>query len=71
MKFIKLSSLMINTNYINKIIFKPNKYHIYVSNFNIDGMMLFSASSVVTLNNDEYEICAINTQMIIKGLLNG
>ena len=34
-RFIKLSTIVINTNYINKILINPNHYSIYLNNTNI------------------------------------
>jgi hypothetical protein len=59
-KFMKLTNLIINTNYIHSIVIKPNKYYInFVSNkfegssWSIGG---FGMGSIFT-HNSEIEVC--------------
>jgi len=40
-QFIKLTSMIINKNLITSVFVKPNKYHIYTIENNINGYMLF------------------------------
>jgi hypothetical protein len=56
-KFIKLTSLLINTQYINKIIVKPNIYHIYLLNHKINGNIIFSIGWI-TSQEEEIIICS-------------
>jgi len=45
-KFIKLTSLVINTSYISKIVINPNKYCIYMVKNEINGShTLFNAGA--------------------------
>ena len=57
MRFIKLTSMIINTNFITHIVTKPNKYHVYVINSNISGFLMFGSGGM-TMAGDEIEICA-------------
>jgi hypothetical protein len=59
-KFIKLTNLILNINYIQSIVIKPNKYYINVacnnfdgSNWNISGFGMGTISSY----NYEIELC--------------
>ena len=59
-KFIKLKNLIININYIQTILIKPNKYYIHVlsnkfdgSNWSITGFGMGTISSY----HSEIEIC--------------
>jgi len=42
-QFIKLTSMIINKNLITSVFIKPNKYHIYTIENNINGYMLFGS----------------------------
>jgi hypothetical protein len=42
-QFIKLKSMIINKNLITSVFIKPNKYHIYTIENNINGYMLFGS----------------------------
>ena len=42
-QFIKLTSMIINKNLITSVFIKPNKYHIYTVENNINGYMLFGS----------------------------
>jgi hypothetical protein len=42
-QFIKLTSMIINKNLITSIFIKPNKYHIYTVENNINGYMLLGS----------------------------
>lgn len=57
MRFIKLTSMIINTKYITHIVTKPNKYHIYMIPSNNSGFLMFGSGSIDTMG-DECEICA-------------
>jgi len=41
--FIKLTSMIINKNLITSVFIKPNKYHIYTVENNINGYTLFGS----------------------------
>jgi hypothetical protein len=56
MKFIKLSSHIINTNYIKTIVLKPDKYYINFVHNKIDGVFIFGGGVIDSIN-DELEIC--------------
>ncbi len=51
--FLRLSSVIINTKYIQKIIIKPDKYHIELMSNNISGGFGFFSS-----NDYEIKLCA-------------
>jgi len=42
-QFIKLTFMIINKNLITSVILKPNKYHIYTVENNINGYMIFGS----------------------------
>lgn len=42
-QFLKLTSVIINKNLITSVVIKPNKYHIYTVENNINGYMLFGS----------------------------
>jgi len=59
-KFIKLTNLIININYIHSIVIKPNTYYIKVmcntfdrSNWSIGGF----GSGTISSYNSEIEVC--------------
>ena len=61
-KFIKLTNILLNTNNINKILIKPNKYFIYIMNNEINGFMWivgrFWLGNISTYNtSSEIEVC--------------
>jgi hypothetical protein len=61
-RFIKLTNMLLNTNNINKILIKPNKYFIYVADKKFDGFVWLIGGSgmgnFTTCNNTtEIEIC--------------
>ena len=56
MKFIKLSSVIINTNNIKKITLQPNKYYIHFTHDKVDGWFIFGGGTVDSYT-DEIEIC--------------
>ena len=43
-QFIKLTFMIINKNLITSVFIKPNKYHIYTVENNINGWMLLGSS---------------------------
>ena len=55
-KFIKFSTLLINTSKIRTIEMTNNKYIITLSINKLDGFMLFT-NGYFTSINDKYEIC--------------
>ena len=42
-QFIKLKAMIINKNLITSVFIKPNKYHIYTVENNINGFMLLGS----------------------------
>jgi hypothetical protein len=44
-RFIKLTSISININYINNILIKQNKYHIYLASNKFDGIVAVFTNS--------------------------
>jgi len=42
-QFLKLTSMIINKNLITSVFIKPNKYHIYTVENNINGYILFGS----------------------------
>jgi len=58
-KFIKLTSMILNTRHINRIIVESNRYYIYINNINIDGFMLFG-SGFIDSYNQKITICQTN-----------
>ena len=59
-KFIKLSTTIINTKYINQILIRPNKYYIKLLNSKVDGFFMFGCGGLI-LDPKEFEICADKT----------
>jgi hypothetical protein len=56
-KFIKLTNLIININYIRSIVIKPNKYYINVASNNFDGSNWnISGFGMGTISSYNYEI---------------
>ena len=79
MRFIKLSTTIINTSHITKIVNRNNKYHIYMTNNYINGYMFLNFGSVSTEEN-LIEVCKVEdpidyvimrewTKMIDTGLV--
>ncbi len=61
-RFIKLTNMLLNTNNINKILIRPDKYFIYIISYKFDGFLWLIAGSGLgnfTSHNDttEIEIC--------------
>jgi len=59
-KFIKLTTLIINTNNIQSIFIKPNKYIIHIVSNKIDGSMWNIAGfgmGTISSYNYEIEVC--------------
>jgi hypothetical protein len=52
-RFIKLTNVIVNTNYIHEIIIKPNKY--YIMSKKLDGFELKFAGSGIGWINQQYE----------------
>ncbi len=42
-QFLKLTSMIINKKLITSVFIKPNKYHIYTVENNINGFMIFGS----------------------------
>lgn len=59
-KFLKLTNLIININYIHSIFIKPNKYYIHVVSNKFDGSNLCVAGfgyGNISSHNYEIEVC--------------
>ena len=59
-KFIKLKNLIININYIQTIVIKPNKYYINVMTNTFDGSNWSSpvfGVGTISSYNSEIEVC--------------
>jgi hypothetical protein len=56
-QFIKLTSLIINKNYIKAIEIHPNKYNIYMMENNINGTLLLGSGGF-TSDEHKIEVCA-------------
>jgi len=59
-KFLKLTNLIINVNYIHSIFIKPNKYNIYIVSNKIDGLNFSIAGfgiGNISSHNYEIEVC--------------
>jgi RecB family endonuclease NucS len=59
-KFIKLTNLIININYIQTIVIKPNKYYINVMTNKFDGSNWSSpviGIGTISSYNSEIEVC--------------
>ena len=59
-KFIRLTNFLLNTNYIHKIVIKPNKYHIHIVNKQIYGHNWAIAGfgfGNISSYNYEIEVC--------------
>jgi hypothetical protein len=52
-RFLKFTNILLNTNDINKIVIKSNKYLIYVMGKKINGFVFVSISS----HSNEIEVC--------------
>ena len=50
-RFIKLTNMLLNTNHINKILIKPNKYYIQIISRKPDRFIN------IIFNNNEIEVC--------------
>ena len=59
-KFIKLTNLIINSNYIHSIVINPNKYYIYLMSNKFDGSKWSVAGTgigSISSYNSEIEVC--------------
>lgn len=54
--FLKLTTMIINTHQIRKIIIQPNKYYIHMIKDDIDGTFMF-ASGRITSDLEKIEVC--------------
>lgn len=62
-KFIKLTNLLININYIQSITIKPNKYYIHVVSNKFDGSKWSIAGfgiGSISSHNFHVEVCETN-----------
>ena len=58
-KFIKLTHMILNTNYINKILIYQDLYYIYLKRQDLKGF-LFVGSGACESKDEEIKICAKN-----------
>jgi hypothetical protein len=65
-RFLKLTSAILNTNYIHKILILPNKYYIYCTNYNINGLNIAGTGFIKTTNEFEIEVCETNHNLDYK-----
>ena len=65
MKFIKLTGVIINTNYISKILIQPNKFCIYLTTNKINGVMFVGSGSVYS-EEEGVNVCAKNNSIDYK-----
>jgi hypothetical protein len=59
-KFIKITNLIININYIHSIVIKPNKFCINVASNKFDGSkwsITGFGMGTITSYNSEFEVC--------------
>ena len=59
-KFIKLTNLIININYIQSIVIKPNKYCINLASYKFDGSnwsVTGFGMGTISSYNSEIEVC--------------
>ena len=56
--FLKLKSLVLNTNYINRIIINQNKFTIHLLSNEITGYILIGSGGINSVN-EEIRICKI------------
>jgi hypothetical protein len=62
-KFLKLTNLIININYIHSIFIKPNKYYIHVVSNKFDGSNWSVAGfGIGTISSQNYEIEVCETK---------
>jgi hypothetical protein len=54
--FIKLTTVVINKSHIIGITIKPKIYEILITNYNIDGFILF-ATGLIDVRNNVIKIC--------------
>jgi hypothetical protein len=58
--FIKLTNFIINTNYIQSIVVKPNKYNIHLMSNKFDGSIWSIpgfGTGAISAYNSEIEVC--------------
>lgn len=59
-KFIKLTNCIVNVNYIQSIVIKPNKYYINIASNKFDGSSWSVAGfgiGTISSNNSVIEVC--------------
>ena len=55
-RFIKLTTMLLNTNNINKILIKPNKYYIHIMNKDLNGFgFIFAGTGWIDISSLDYE----------------
>jgi hypothetical protein len=63
--FIKFTSLILNINYIQSIVIKPNKYYINVVINKFEESKLFATGNVVSYNS-KIEVCETKNSIDYK-----
>ncbi len=63
--FIKFTSLILNINYIQSIIIKPNKYYINIVINKFEESKLFATGNVVSYNS-KIEVCETKNSIDYK-----
>ena len=58
-KFIKLTHMILNTNYINKILIRQDLYYIYLVKQDMKGFFLWGSGGCDS-KDEEIKICAKN-----------
>jgi hypothetical protein len=56
-KFLKLTSLILNTNHISRVIAKQNLYEIHLMNYGSNGFHLMGTGSLCN-SVDVYQVCS-------------
>lgn len=66
--FLKLTSMLVNTKYIYKILIQPNKYYIYLSsNDGFSGFSICGTGFISSNNSQTYcEICKTKHEIDYK-----
>lgn len=65
LSFIKFTSLILNVNYIQSIVIKPNKYYINLVANNYQGSKLFGTGNVSSYNS-KIEVCETKNSVDYK-----
>jgi len=55
-RFVKLTNVLLNTNYIRQILIQPNKYYIYVASETFSGFNFFGFGTISS-NINWIQVC--------------